>query len=787
MVASPAAGSFRLRPVVAALAALALATRGAFADRVELQDGRVLEGRFALVPGVVVDPLRDAAGTVGTPVLVCDDDLTRTMVPKRRVTKVDEGPFDVGLERIEIPQRLPDNGRRVAAIGGVVAATPFDEFGRRILSLATAAGRVDVVQGIKEITPRWTRIEGIQTEHPVLLDMRVATSSIPRDVLRTVILKGLDQDDADERLRIVRLWLQAGRYDDARAELDGVLERFPKLADLATERRELAELAASTLLDEIRQRVAVGQENLAARFLEAFPAAEASGELVEAVREERDALQARRDRGSRLLAAIRERLPAIDDQTQREAAAALVDEIAAGLSAASLERLSAFERLGTEASVPADRAVALAISGWLAGAAAAGENLKLALSTAAVRDLVVAYLREEDPARRDTLRRRLAEEEAFDAPTVAAIARQMAPPLPPPAPLQPGLHTLDIALPDGAGTVPCLVQLPPEYDPLRRYPTVVTLHAATTTPLNQIEWWAGVAGPDGTRVGQAGRHGTIVVAPTWTAPSAAAYDYSAREHAVVLAALREAQRRFAIDSDRVFLSGHSLGGDAAWDIALAHPDLWAGLVAIAPGAGRYVNHYWPNARTLPIYIVGGELDAGTLSRNAMDLDRYFFKGFDTTYVEYRGRGHDHFSDEQLRIFAWMRRRSRTFAAPEIDVVTMRPWDRFFWWIELAGAPPRTVVLPSQWPPPSGTRPLAIEAKTTATNGLTVKCGAERVAVWLLPELVDFNRPITITLDGRRIHKDTVTPDLGVLLEDLRRRGDRQHPFWAMIEGGRGQR
>jgi len=315
MVASPAAGSFRLRPVVAALAALALATRGVFADRVELQDGRVLEGRFALVPGVVVDPLRDAAGTVGTPVLVCDDDLTRTMVPKRRVTKVDEGPFDVGLERIEIPQRLPDNGRRVAAIGGVVAATPFDEFGRRILSLATAAGRVDVVQGIKEITPRWTRIEGIQTEHPVLLDMRVATSSIPRDVLRTVILKGLDQDDADERLRIVRLWLQAGRYDDARAELDGVLERFPKLADLATERRELAELAASTLLDEIRQRVAVGQENLAARFLEAFPAAEASGELVEAVREERDALQARRDRGSRLLAAIRERLPAIDMST----------------------------------------------------------------------------------------------------------------------------------------------------------------------------------------------------------------------------------------------------------------------------------------------------------------------------------------------------------------------------------------------------------------------------------------------------------------------------------------
>ena len=44
--------------------------------------------------------------------------------------------------------------------------------------------------------------------------------------------------------------------------------------------------------------------------------------------------------------------------------------------------------------------------------------------------------------------------------------------------------------------------------------------------------------------------------------------------------LRDAMRRFSIDSDRVFLSGHSIGGDAAWDIGLAHPDLWAGVIPI---------------------------------------------------------------------------------------------------------------------------------------------------------------------------------------------------------------
>ena len=47
------------------------------------------------------------------------------------------------------------------------------------------------------------------------------------------------------------------------------------------------------------------------------------------------------------------------------------------------------------------------------------------------------------------------------------------------------------------------------------------------------------------------------------------YEFSAREHGAVLYALRDAYRRFSLDTDRVFLTGHSIGGNAAWDIGLA--------------------------------------------------------------------------------------------------------------------------------------------------------------------------------------------------------------------------
>jgi pimeloyl-ACP methyl ester carboxylesterase len=779
----------RRRPATLGIAAaVVLLGAVARADRVELADGRVLEGRFAKLPGVAVDPLAEAgSGTASEPILMCDDELSRTMVSKRKAVKVEEAPLDAGMERVRIPQRVPENGRRVAGVGAILETTPFDAFGRRILSLATASGRVDVVQGITEITPRWTRIEGVQTEKPLLLDMRLATTSIPPDVLKRVIGQHIDRTSADERLRVVRLLLQGERYEEAKRELDEVLADFPDLKDLAKERRAIAQLAASRLLDEVTLRGRMGQDRLAITMLEAFPAEDVGGELLEAVREARDRYRSRREQGSRVVTAIRERVAALPDEAERVAANAICDEIQRELSFTSLDRLATFERVGTDPALPPDRSVAIAISGWLQGAAAGNDNLKVALSAFRVRGLLRDYLAAADQPARDGLLARLRGEEAGDPATLAALAANMRPPLDPPEPVSPGLFEITAAGLEGSGDVRCLVQLPPEYDPLRRYPTVVSLHAAWSTPLNQIEWWAGMPGPDGVRLGQATRHGMIVVAPAWGEPHQSAYGYSPREHAAVLGSLREAMRRFSIDSDRVFLSGHSMGGDAAWDMALAHPDLWAGLVAVVPSAGRYVTHYWPNARTLPIYVIDGELDRGCIQRNATDLDRYFSKGFDATYVEYRGRGHEHFSDEILKVIDWMGRKKRTFFPREIEAVSMRPWDRFFWWVELEGAPPRTVVLPEQWPPAAGVRPLQIEAKAPPTNAVTVRCGADRVRVWLSPEFIDFTRPVTVSVDGQRLLKRAVAADVQVMLEDLRLRADRQHPFWAVVESVKGGR
>ena len=66
--------------------------------------------------------------------------------------------------------------------------------------------------------------------------------------------------------------------------------------------------------------------------------------------------------------------------------------------------------------------------------------------------------------------------------------------------------------------------------------------------------------------------------------------------------------------------------------------------------------------------------------------------------------------------------------------------------------------------------------------MTVKLQASKITVWLSPELVDFNQPLVVEVNGRAIspRDRIVRPDVSVLLEDVRTRADRQHPFWAKL-------
>ena len=114
---------------------------------------------------------------------------------------------------------------------------------------------------------------------------------------------------------------------------------------------------------------------------------------------------------------------------------------------------------------------------------------------------------------------------------------------------------------------------------------------------------------------------------------------------------------------------------------------------------------------------------------------------------------------------------------------MRPWDNFFWWLEAEGLPPKSMVAPGNWPPPQNraARPRS-KANAWRPTRSSSTCRPSKVTVWLSPELVDFGSSSSSKSTAAQIspRDRIVRPDLTVLLEDVRTRADRQHPFWAKL-------
>ena len=767
--------------------AFLLSATAAGAATVQLEDGRVLSGKVVQVAGVAEDPSdpRPMAGEVKvSPILIVDDGLRRTYVANRDVKEVLQAEEEKGV-KFRLWQNVADHGGYLASVGPRLGADPWDPFGRRTFHMKSPDGPLSIIQGITEITPQYVRIEGLTgARRAVQWDMRLATSSVPRDQLSTMLHQLVSDQDYEGRLQIVQLYLQAERYPEARKELEQVLKDFPDRTELKDNIQQLRQLGARSILKEIELRRAAGQDNLVQALLPRFPAEEVAGETLQQVRQiinEYEQLAARREM---YFSRLKEEIGKIEDQQHAELAKAFMTEVESDLTYSTLDRGGAFLQLVDDDTLSAESKVALAMSGWLLGASEATDNFAVASSLMQVRNKVLEYLREEQAARRAQILAEIRDLEGGTPERVAQILKLIKPPESVPEGSERGVryYEIGVELAPPSGPVRYLVQLPPDYDPLRSYPTILTLNGHGYRPELQLDYWAGGAHPTAGRLGQAMRHGYIVIALDWMEPHQADYGYSLREHQAVLGTLRDAMRRFSIDTDRVFLTGHGAGGDAAWDIGLAHPDLWAGVMPFLARHDKYCSRYRENAEYVDWYFVDGELDGDNIEHNASQLDFYLRPGIPATLVEYRGRGYEPYQDEIQRLFDWMNRRKRRPPPEEFECRSMRPWDNFFWWLEMEGLPKRSMVDPVTWPPKRGTRPTQVRGREYETNKLGVFEQAERTTVWLSPETVDFDKPIEVELNGRRIspRDRSIRPDLGVLLEDARTRGDRQRPYWAKI-------
>ena len=777
--------------ICALLVALVLTPSQVLASGVILKNGTELEGAMGEV-STMVPALANAEPADGGAKIIrfIDDDLRRTYFSFNQINQIVEAasPPD---QKFVVPNKPAGGGNPVRGLGAFVKRpTELNQWGQRTITIMLAEGPADITQGVTLITPRYYQLKTLPGGRQLLLDQRYATSNLTDEQLLSILTFATKDQKPEARKSVVQLLLQADRHSAAKKELETLMKTYPQMEGLSEMLRELQQFRARRTLEELRRRQDAGQVDLVRRTLEKFPKEGVEGQILLQVREMIGQDLDTQQQMEALRTDLKQRLDKIKDTALRQQLAPLIAEMCNELNLANLPRFSAYRRLSTDTATSDADKLALAVSGWLLGTDDAIPNIRRSQSLIVVRGYIREFLDEPLKTSRDALLGHIRSQEAGTPELVARLLSAMKPvgALPEPVENRPGYFEMTVAGRDKQPDTTYVVQLPPEYDPYRRYPAVVTLHGQTTTPSQQIDWWAGVANKmTGQRSGQATRQGYIVIAPQWGQEGQRQYDFTAREHAAVLNALRDACRKFAVDTDRVYLTGHAIGGDAAWDLALAHPDLWAGVVPIVATADtsryNYLKLYWQNAQYVPFYFVGGEYDGAKRAKNGALLDRYLRSmKYDTMVVEFLGRGHENFSDEVVRIFDWMRRHKRNFFPKDFECAALRSYDNFFWWVEINKFQRGVTVDPEEWPG-RGTRTQKISGKIGVTKDFTMVTagtGKANTTVWLAPELVDFSKRIRVSLSGRP-EVTNVRPNVSVILEDARTRGDRQHPFWARVD------
>jgi pimeloyl-ACP methyl ester carboxylesterase len=717
------------------------------------------------------------------------DGLKRVVVRDSKIEKMEaDNAFRTG-ERFELVQPMSVHGGLMPKEVLSVRAEPWDNLGHRSFQYEGSRAKrpIRMEQAIIDIGPHIVRYRGIDG----FWQGQVETNQVPRKVVMALLVR-VEQKNRAERERVIRFLMDIGWYTEAKQELDRMVRDFPQgeLKERAASAREfIVQAEATQRRSEIVVARKAQQFDRISSLLNSFKDKEIGTELLIEARDIQRRIEQERAADQNLGLELRKLSANLPSSARGfwKAPLAEVQKALAEAPDAVRDRFAAWRKAkaGSGKSASDEAQFALAMSGYVAGPEFAVSSLKDAETLWKARGLVHEYLVGDDPTARSSKVGAVADldwpagpaaaEGIHDLEVLTRMVQLMPPPRHDSADAPEKTITHQVIEDENAAPTEYAVCLPPEYHPLRSYPALIVLHSGDG-PESAIEQWKA----------EALRRGYILLAPQYCLPGQPReYRYTPSEHAAVELSLRDARKRYAIDSDRVFVAGQLEGANMSWDYGLAHPDLFAGVVVISGFPAKYVPRYLAHHARLPLFIVLGDLAPAS---NEVVFNNYvkplILKTWDVTYVEYFRRGLEEFPEEIPTALDWMDRHRREPFPKSFEVFSARASDDRFYGVVIrqfaAGrvtAPEAADVLGRNL------NPATIKMRSSGQSNmisLDIK-GIERLDVWLSPKMIDFKRRPDIRINGpRSVVRQKVKPDVESMLEDLRLRWDRQQIYWYRV-------
>jgi len=256
--------------------------------------------------------------------------------------------------------------------------------------------------------------------------------------------------------------------------------------------------------------------------------------------------------------------------------------------------------------------------------------------------------------------------------------------------------------------------------------------------------------------------------------------WSYREGNFPLSALSLLKKRYAIDENRVILTGYSMGGFGTWNIGLRSPDRFAALIPYAGGLSRAeyaglkvderMRKLHLNSFNLPICFVHGDADKTVPVEFDRESRNQLKKlGYEFEYKEVPKGGHilnvREGGEIMMGIQKWLKDRVRSPHPREVKHHAIGDYAPQSYWVRIAAfKDPAAEVKAS-------IKGQAIDFTST---------GAKQVTFYLDEALLDLLKPVKVTSGGATLFEGEVKPSAAVLLETWRAREDRDLLYRAKV-------
>ena len=244
----------------------------------------------------------------------------------------------------------------------------------------------------------------------------------------------------------------------------------------------------------------------------------------------------------------------------------------------------------------------------------------------------------------------------------------------------------------------------------------------------------------------------------------------------VMGLIEAAKRSGKVDPNRIYITGHSMGGYGSWTLGAHHADVFAGA---APYAGAPTAYYrspsdktvtgiqdgvLPNYFNLPLHVFQSLDDKNVTPESNIfankaleELKERFPDGFNWKYVEVNGRGHAAPQEGYLPSQKWLASMPRVPRPKKFLWQPVLSWKRQFYWLF--------------WQLPEPSCLLEVHAQENNRIQITWHQGSgatEGMSVLLGDPLVDLSKPVTIVSGDETLFEGEVRHTFSTLMMTLPR-------------------